>query len=54
MEIYRIVLVGITAALGFLALGLGGFILSSSTSSGRSATRQERTRERQPEVQDKA
>jgi hypothetical protein len=53
METYRIILVGITAALGFVALGLGGFLLSPAVSSLHSPAHQERTRGRQPRVAEK-
>jgi hypothetical protein len=53
MEIYRIVLVTITAALGLLALGLGSFILKPAVSSLHNSTRQERPRERQPHMKER-
>ena len=46
MEICRLFLVGITAALGFVALSLGGFILSPSASSLHGPTARAKTRER--------
>jgi hypothetical protein len=46
MELYRTMLVVIPAALGLLALGLGGFIFNPAVSPLSNATRQERSRER--------
>jgi hypothetical protein len=47
MEICRLFLIGITAALGFVALGLGGFIFSPSAFSLHGLTPRARTKERQ-------
>jgi hypothetical protein len=50
MEALRILLISSTAALGFVALGLGGFVLAPSHARCTNLRRRDRSRERQTPV----